>query len=712
MVETDEESSRFCADCGGSASHFWASLNRGVIICPDCCYVHRSLGRHISHIRSLSKGVWNGSQLELVLMLWKNGANNIWEHTLVDPQNQSKSKKKPNSNDPIIPKKESFIKAKYVQHAFTIRPPKSEDGTAADLNRQLWSCSRTSRVETTLRLLALGADPNYADSEKGNTSMHIAAKEGQILQVELLWIYGADVAQKNAAGLTPTEVARMEEHYNLAARLEELEFEMTDRLSYFLCGRRPEHSKGVHFLIPELVSPINENVRQFRRSLQTTSCVLFEKLVQDVYDEVDRRETSVQWDALKNMSTVGLCDPKHVAVFLPPNPNLSATRNQLRQKLAKYEPRDFSQLIIDILKEARRRFLGQSLPTADESATPDRAASAFTGQTEDSRDYDDVAEVLQRKSNVSNGSHRSSSNKSESVEKSRAANTNNSAYFDDILELREKVQETNQRISSVVTTNQQISREIAGLQTTIKEMDLDKMEVHRVLKSIQDSLSMLTRRNATSPVNFASSPALSPKSGAGGWFVVNFCFGITMQLGDYQSIQRQISSSNTERQSPRRQNLSRNNSAPPDSVDGVQLDPQPAQRVEYAANHARFPASNIGQPPLPDNDNLIVETEMLIVAIKKLLADIRDSGSGAHAMYHADSIDFHIKRIVETIPRNHGVVALQNCINDITDAMASLASTCSARPFNADDAGHSACRVAKYAKQLLLAAHGQAITQT
>ncbi|KAI6208099.1 hypothetical protein M3Y96_00078900 [Aphelenchoides besseyi] len=705
MVESDEESSRFCADCGGSASHFWASLNRGVIICPDCCYVHRSLGRHISHIRSLSKGVWNGSQLELVMMLWKNGANNIWEHTLVDPQNQSKSKKKPNSNDPIIPKKESFIKAKYVQHAFTIRPPKSEDGTAADLNRQLWSCSRTSRVETTLRLLALGADPNYADSEKGNTSMHIAAKEGQILQVELLWIYGADVAQKNAAGLTPTEVARMEEHYNLAARLEELEFEMTDRLSYFLCGRRPEHSKGVHFLIPELVAPINENVRQFRRSLQTTSCVLFEKLVQDVYDEVDRRETSVQWDALKNTSTVGLCDPKHVAVFLPPNPNISATRNQLRQKLAKYEPRDFSQLIIDILKEARRRFLGQSLPVADESTTSDRAASGFTGQTEEcvlvlftvSRDYDDVPDVLQRKSNVSNGSHRSSSNKSESVEKNRVVNTNNSAYFDDILELREKLQETNQRISSVVTSNQQISREIAGLQTTIKEMDLDKIEVHRVLKSIQDSLSMLTRRNATSPVNFVSSPTLSPKSGAG---------------GDYQSIQRQISSNNTDRQSPRRQHLSRNNSAPPDSVDGVQSDSQPAQRVEYAANHARFPASNINHAPLPDNDNLIVETEMLIVAIKKLLADIRDSGSGAHAMYHADSIDFHIKRIVETIPRNHGVVALQNCINDITEAMASLASTCSARPFNADDAGHSACKVAKYAKQLLLAAHGQAVAQT
>lgn len=65
-----------------------------------------------------------------------------------------------------------------------------------------------------------------------------------------------------------------------------MEFEVTDRFSMFLCGRRPEHSKGVHFLIPELATQANENVKQFRRQLQTTSCVLFEKLIQDVYDEV------------------------------------------------------------------------------------------------------------------------------------------------------------------------------------------------------------------------------------------------------------------------------------------------------------------------------------------------------------------------------------------------------------------------------------------
>lgn len=91
-------------------------------------------------------------------------------------------------SDPIIPKKEAFIKSKYLHMAYTIRPLRDEESTSLDLNRQLWACVRTSRVETTLRLLALGADPNYSESEKGICPLHVAAKEGQMLQAELLWI--------------------------------------------------------------------------------------------------------------------------------------------------------------------------------------------------------------------------------------------------------------------------------------------------------------------------------------------------------------------------------------------------------------------------------------------------------------------------------------------------------------------------------------------
>lgn len=41
--------------------------------------------------------------------------------------------------------------------------------------------------------------------------------------------------------------------------------------------------------------------------------------------------------------------------FLPTNPHLSATRNQGRQKLARFSPVEFAGLVTDVLIDAMRR---------------------------------------------------------------------------------------------------------------------------------------------------------------------------------------------------------------------------------------------------------------------------------------------------------------------------------------------------------------------
>ncbi|KHN87011.1 ARF GTPase-activating protein GIT2 [Toxocara canis] len=324
-----------------------------------------STGRHVSQVRSLKKGVWDSNQLELMYVLYSNGSNNIWEHSLLDPQCSSKIKKKPTPRDPVLPTKENFIKAKYAQMAFTLRPAKEDVPiTQEDLNRQLWSCVRTAHVETTLRLLVLGADPNYVDPDKHNSPLHVAAKEGQALQVELLWIYGADAGHLNAGDLTPSQVARLENHIELAARLEELQFEVTNRLTMYLCGRRPDHSKQQYFLIPELIgqSADSAHLKDVRKQLRSAPAHYFERIIQDVYDEVDRRETVAAWNAtMQGLQPIHLGNDQCIAVFLPPNPELSATRNQLRQKLAKCDVREFATLIIDVLSEAKRRSLKSCL---------------------------------------------------------------------------------------------------------------------------------------------------------------------------------------------------------------------------------------------------------------------------------------------------------------------------------------------------------------
>ena len=79
--------------------------------------------------------------------------------------------------------------------------------------------------------------------EKGNTPLHVAAKAGQALQVELLITYGADPGGFDSNKLTPEHLARIEGHHELADRIVELKYELSDRMSNFIWGTKP----GKHY---------------------------------------------------------------------------------------------------------------------------------------------------------------------------------------------------------------------------------------------------------------------------------------------------------------------------------------------------------------------------------------------------------------------------------------------------------------------------------
>ena len=60
------------------------------------------------------------------------------------------------------PVKADFIRAKYQMLAFIFKPGKEDTLLhESDLSKQLHSSVRTSNLETSLRLLSQGADPNY-----------------------------------------------------------------------------------------------------------------------------------------------------------------------------------------------------------------------------------------------------------------------------------------------------------------------------------------------------------------------------------------------------------------------------------------------------------------------------------------------------------------------------------------------------------------------
>ncbi|XP_053219291.1 ARF GTPase-activating protein GIT2 isoform X2 [Podarcis raffonei] len=389
-------SSDVCADCS-APDPCWASVNRGVLICDECCSVHRSLGRHISQVRHLKHTPWPTTLLQMLETLYSNGANSIWEHSLLDPASVMSGRRKANPQDKVHPNKAEFIRAKYQMLAFVHRLPCRDDDsvTAKDLSKQLHSSVRTGNLETCLRLLSLGAQANFFHPEKGNTPLHVAAKTGQILQAELLAVYGADPGTQDSSGKTPIDYAKQGGHHELAERLAEIQYELTDRLAFYLCGRKPDHKSGQHFIIPQMADSLDlsELAKAAKRKLQSLSNHLFEELAMDVYDEVDRRETDAVWLATQNHST--LVTETTVVPFLPVNPEYSSTRNQGRQKLARFNAHEFATLVIDILGDAKRRQQGNPVPSSRENVElilkSVNSQHSTECQDNDQPDYDSVA---------------------------------------------------------------------------------------------------------------------------------------------------------------------------------------------------------------------------------------------------------------------------------------------------------------------------------
>ena len=70
----------FCADCGQSKPE-WAIMNFGALVCIDCSGVHRSLGVHVSRVRSLGLDKWEPELADIMLALGNSLVNSVLEAT-------------------------------------------------------------------------------------------------------------------------------------------------------------------------------------------------------------------------------------------------------------------------------------------------------------------------------------------------------------------------------------------------------------------------------------------------------------------------------------------------------------------------------------------------------------------------------------------------------------------------------------------------------
>ncbi|KAL0972744.1 hypothetical protein UPYG_G00194200 [Umbra pygmaea] len=455
-----------CADCS-APDPGWTSINRGVLICDECCSVHRSLGRHISIVKHLRHSGWPPALLQMVQTLASNGANSIWEHSLLDPAQVQSGRRKPNPQDKVHPTKSEFIRSKYQMLSFVHKLPcRDDDGvTTKDLSKQLHSSVRTGSLETCLRLLSLGAQANFFHPEKGTTPLHVAAKAGQVLQAELLVVSGADPGAPDINGRTPMDYARQAGQVDLAERLVECQYELTDRLAFYLCGRRPDHKNG-HYIIPQMADSLDlsELAKAAKKKLQALNNRLFEELAMDVYDEVDRRENDAVWLTTQNHST--LVTERSAVPFLPVNPEYSATRNQGRQKLARFNAREFATLIIDILSDAKRRQQGKGLNSPTES-------SLDLGAEDDQHDYDSVAsdEDTDSELTTQNNNNTQRNNRAKSMDSSDLSD--GPITLQEYLEVKKALAASEAKVQQLMKVNNNLSEELRRLQKEISRMQTE-----------------------------------------------------------------------------------------------------------------------------------------------------------------------------------------------------------------------------------------------
>lgn len=96
-----EEGNRTCVDCKTTAHPRWASWNLGCFICIRCSGVHRSMGVHISKVKSVDLDAWTDEQVESMLKWGNEKCNLYWEAKL------------PLGYIPDQLKIENFIRTKY-----------------------------------------------------------------------------------------------------------------------------------------------------------------------------------------------------------------------------------------------------------------------------------------------------------------------------------------------------------------------------------------------------------------------------------------------------------------------------------------------------------------------------------------------------------------------------------------------------------------------
>ncbi|KAG2521333.1 hypothetical protein JM16_006295 [Phytophthora kernoviae] len=112
------EENKFCADCGCRGPR-WASINLGVFICIACSGIHRSLGVHLTFVRSVNLDSWTPEQVQQ-MQRWGNGRAKAYYEATVPRDYRIPTE------HASVREKEMWIREKYERKSAPVPTSKPE----------------------------------------------------------------------------------------------------------------------------------------------------------------------------------------------------------------------------------------------------------------------------------------------------------------------------------------------------------------------------------------------------------------------------------------------------------------------------------------------------------------------------------------------------------------------------------------------------------